>query len=223
MARHKKSWVERLSAIHRLLIAVAAALVAFIALPPSFGAGMRFLVTWDLGAGLYLALAWTFIANSDASETRLHARAQDVAASVIFISVLVAAFACTGAIGILLEGVKDLPIVQKAAHVSLSVLALLSAWLLIHTLFTFHYARRFYASREDPEAEPRGLNFPGRGNPDYFDFAYYSFVVGMTSQVSDVSISAHHMRRLTLIHGMLSFVFNVAILALSINIIVSVL
>jgi uncharacterized membrane protein len=63
------------------------------------------------------------------------------------------------------------------------------------------------------------LRFPGQSEPDYLDFVYYSFVVGMTSQVSDVAVVARHMRRITLIHGVLSFVFNIAILAMSINII----
>jgi uncharacterized membrane protein len=94
---------------------------------------------------------------------------------------------------------------------------------LIHTVFAFHYAHRYYAGRLGESSAVAPLHFPGGREPDYADFAYYSFVVGMTSQVSDVSVTAHHMRRLTLIHGILSFIFNVAILALAVNIIVSVI
>src|SRR5262249_27805702 len=161
-----------------------------------------------VAAPTYLALAWTLMSLSDAKATREHARAQDLAAFVIFILVLTAAFASIAAIAMLLGGVDKMPRDAKLARVGLSALALLSSWLLAHTVYGFHYARRYYASRDDPKAEPRGLQFPGKDPPDYFDFAYYSFVVGMTSQVSDVQICARHMRRLTLVHSVLSFVFN---------------
>jgi len=221
--KKKPSFVVRLSVIQRFGCALAAALAAIAVEPTGWSNGLKFLVPWDVGAATYLVLAWTLIVRSDGSETRLHARAQDVAAYVIFIVVLVAAFASIVAIAVLVGEAKGLTGWHRAVYLALSVAALLSSWFLIHTLFSFHYARRFYASPEDADAEPRGLSFPGRGNPDYFDFAYYSFVVGMTSQVSDVSVTAHHMRRLTLIHGILSFIFNIAILALAINNIVGVI
>jgi len=108
---------------------------------------------------------------------------------------------------------------ERAARLSLSICALLLSWLLIHTLFAFHYARCYYWREEPSKEHIRGLRFPGQSEPDYLDFVYYSFVVGMTCQVSDVAVVARHMRRITLIHGVLSFVFNIAILAMSINII----
>lgn len=219
----KLSFPERLTAPHRLAIAIAAALAAY-ALQAVLGVGgSAVLVGWDVGASAYLVLAWFAIARSDPKETRAHARSQDLAAYVIFVLVLIAAFASIAAIALLLSGVKDLPALPKAAHVLLSVVALISSWLLIHTIYSFHYARCYYTGAEGNTAERRGLNFPGDNDPDYFDFAYYSFVVGMTSQVSDVSISGQHMRRVTLMHGILSFVFNIAVLALSVNIIVNVL
>src|SRR2546429_367784 len=94
------------------------------------------------------------------------------------------------------------------------------SWLLIHTLFAFHYARLYYFLSEGGDQHHRGLKFPNDDDePDYLDFAYYSFVVGMTSQVSDIAVLSRPMRRLTLIHGVLSFIYNIAILAMSINII----
>jgi len=216
-------WIVNLRARYRLAIAVLAGVLASIAPGTGGSAALRFLIPWDVGAATYLVLAWIVIAHADARVTRRRARSQDVGAYVILVLVLTAAFASTAAITFLMQGVKELALWPKAVHLTLSVIALISSWLLIHTLYSFHYARRFYASRSDPDAEARGLNFPGRDNPDYFDFAYYSFVVGMTSQVSDVSINSHHMRRLTLVHGILSFVFNIAIFALSVNIIVTVI
>jgi uncharacterized membrane protein len=219
----KLTFPERLTALQRLALSVGAGLCAFgTGSALDFGAS-GFLIAWDAGATVYLVLAWMMIVRSDPKETRLHARSQDLAAYVIFVTILIAAFASIAAITFLLSGLKDLDPLPKAAHIGLSVGALLSSWLLIHTIYSFHYAHGYYKSPSEGEAEQRGLNFPGRGNPDYFDFAYYSFVVGMTSQVSDVSITEHHMRRLTLMHGVLSFFFNVAVLALSVNIIVSVI
>jgi uncharacterized membrane protein len=88
-------------------------------------------------------------------------------------------------------------------------------------VFAFHYARRYYDPARQEGTESAGLVFPGKREPDYLDFAYYSFVVGMTSQVSDVVVTSRRMRRLTLVHGFLAFVFNIAVLALSINILAS--
>ena len=217
------TWYVNLPAFGRLGLAVAGGAIVWASLPSDVGTGVQFLASWDVAGAAYLALAWSTISTSDASFTRRHARTQDVGAFFIFFAVLVAAFASIAAISILLEGVKDLPLRSKTLHLALSFVALFASWLLIHTLYAFHYARRYYASGEDPQTDSRGVRFPGRENPDYFDFAYYSFVVGMTSQVSDVDVTAHHMRRLTLMHSILSFIFNIAILALSVNIFVSVI
>ena len=95
------------------------------------------------------------------------------------------------------------------------------SWLLIHRVFTLRYAHVFYRSKQelDVDGSGGGLIFPGKGNPNYRDFAYFSFIIGMTCQVSDVSVTSHSMRLLALLHGLLSFAFNTVILALSINII----
>jgi len=91
------------------------------------------------------------------------------------------------------------------------------SWVLLHTLFSLHYAHVYYGDSDDDRVRDRGLEFPQDRNPDYLDFAYFSFVIGMTSQVSDVQVKSKRMRRLTLIHGVMSFAFNTFILALFIN------
>ncbi len=92
---------------------------------------------------------------------------------------------------------------------------------LSQTVFAFHDARRYYDRTGAGGAEPEDLLFPGKREPGYVDFAYYSFAIRMTSQVSDVAVTSLRMRRLTLIHGFLALVFSIAVLALSINIIAS--
>ena len=110
-------------------------------------------------------------------------------------------------------------------HVAFAVLTIVCSWLLMHVMFALHYAHRFY--RDDP-AKPEkdatgGLNFPGTDMPHYWDFVYFSFVIGMTSQVSDVQVTSHAMRRLVLLHGVLSFAFYTVVLAFSINIVAGLL
>jgi uncharacterized membrane protein len=217
-------WIVRLRAAQRLAIAVAVGAVAFLMLSHWGSAQTRWLVTWNLGSWVYLSLAAMVIARADAAMTRARVQTQDQSGYVIFLLVVSAASASIIAIGFLMGEVKNLAFWPRTWHLALSIAALISSWLLIHTLFAFHYARRYYGDhRRGKDFESDGLLFPGGQPPDYLDFAYYSFVVGMTSQVSDVTVTTRFMRRLTLIHGVLSFVFNIAILAMSINIIASVI
>lgn len=218
------AWLIRFSAVQRLALALGIAIAAFLAQPNWISSQTRVLVSWDLGALLYLGLAWALMARSDANMTRDHARSQDQSGYVIFLFVVSAACAGIVAIGFIVSTLKGLAFWPRAWHLALSIGALISSWLLIQTVFAFHYARRYYENhRRGKTSEAGGLSFPGQQAPDYLDFAYYSFVVGMTSQVSDVTTSTRSMRRLTLIHGVLAFIFNIAIVAMSINIIASVI
>jgi uncharacterized membrane protein len=212
-------WIVQLRASHRLALTVAAGIAVYFVAAEFFSFKTRMLIAWDTGASIYLGLAWAVIVKADAAMTRIRMRTQDQAAFVIFLTVVTAACASIVAIALLMTELKDAPILQRSLHLGLAVLALALSWLLIQTLFGFHYAHRYYTHTRDPDCEPKGLAFPGGRDPDFLDFAYFSFVVGMTSQTSDVAVTERHMRRLTLIHGFLSFVFNIAILAMAINII----
>ena len=212
-------WIVRLSALQRLAIAAAAALVAAALLSPWFTAQVLVLATWSIGTLCYLCLAWIVVATTDETLTRMRAQRYDPSGPVIFAIILTAASASFIAIGFMIGGMSGLPFWPRAQRLTLSVAALLLSWLLIHTVFAFHYAHFYYWQPEGQGAHHGGLRFPDEEDPDYLDFAYYSFVVGMTSQVSDVSVLSRPMRRLTLIHGVLSFIYNVAVLAMSINII----
>jgi uncharacterized membrane protein len=212
----------RLGASQRLAAALVVAAAAFLGQPDFISWHTRAVASWDLGAITYLCLAWWLIARTDAKGTRDHALAQDQSSYLIFLFVVGAGCASIVAIGFVASTVKELEFAPRAWHLALTVAALISSWLLIQTVFAFHYARRYYDHARRSGAETAELLFPGKQEPDYMDFAYFSFVVGMTSQVSDVAVTSRRMRRLTLIHGFLAFVFNIAVLALSINIIASV-
>lgn len=219
MTRIKLPWILRLTAPRRLGIVLAGALATYLALRGWLGTGTRMLLAWDVGTLGYLWLAWLVVSRADDDMTRVRAQQHDQNGYVIFLLVTTAASASVVAIGFLAGNLKDLAFWPRAGYLALTVAALLLSWLLIQTLFAFHYARLYYARPEPGKSHQRGLKFPDEGEPDYLDFAYYAFVIGMTSQVSDVAVMARHMRRITLIHGVLAFVFNITILAMSINII----
>ncbi len=107
---------------------------------------------------------------------------------------------------------------QKSLRVVLVVVTLLASWLMTHTSFALRYAHEYYSHDEGGTDFDRGLEFPGERWPDYLDFLYFVLVLGMTFQVSDVQITARKMRRLATVHGLLSFLFNTIILALTVNI-----
>ncbi len=217
------SWSARFGAMRRLATALVIAAVTYVVQPESISWHTRIVASWDLGMLTYLSLAWALIARADARVTRDHALREDQ--SGLFISLFVVGAACASivAIGFVVGTIRDLPFWARAWHLTLTVVALVSSWLLIQTVFTFRYAHRYYAGPHGEPTPTAALVFPGGREPDYLDFAYFAFVVGMTSQVSDVAVASRSMRRLTLIHGVLAFVFNIAVLALSINIIASVI
>jgi uncharacterized membrane protein len=165
-------------------------------------------------------MSWATICTVDPRTIQRKARLQDSSRKLIFAFIIIAA--CMSLLAVILV-LREHKALHKTAglHLFMAALAVIGAWLLIHTVFTLHYAHVFYRSEQEADVEGTGggLIFPGGQNPDYQDFAYFSFVVGMTCQVSDVNVTSHSMRRLALLHGLLSFAFNTVILALSINII----
>jgi uncharacterized membrane protein len=166
-------------------------------------------------------VTWIGMSTRDPYEVRRTARLQDASRTFLFVVVVTAATASLFAVFILLGSVKNLPPGSFAAHVALSVGAIGLSWTLVHTLFCIRYAHFYYleAHTVDRKNIEGGLIFPSDDQPDYSDFAYFSFVIGMTCQVSDVQIAAKEMRRLALVHGLISFAFNTAILAMFVNIV----
>ncbi len=205
----------------RLLYGACAGVVAGFLAYPLDGLA-RGLLGWCCAVAVYLLLVWRLAITCDAKRVRARAQALDQPNMLILFAMLVAISVSVVVIGMLLKQVKDMGDVQRALHIVLGVVSLAGSWLLIHTIFTFHYAHRYYQAEKSADSSERaGLDFPGAEDPDYFDFLYYSYVVGMTSQVSDVQVTSREMRRLTLLHSVLSFAFNMIVLALSINVVAS--
>src|SRR5437867_976972 len=173
----------------------------------------RALIGWDVCVGLYLVLAAHLMFTSTVEHIRLRAAQEDEGQSAILVLTVAAALASLAAIFALLGSSTGAGATRQPPHVILATVTILLSWAFIHTIFALHYAHEFY------DESPGGMAFPGSDmEPDYWDFVYFSFVIGMTSQVSDVGVTTKQIRRTVAAHGVVSFVFNAALLALTVNI-----
>lgn len=216
-------YIDRIHRNYRYLIALLAGLAIFLCARPYSSAEFTFMISWIGFAVCVLFFSWITILIKHPKQISTVASEQDASYLVIFTLVVAAAFTSLFAIILLLRRMPAGPERSLNMHILLSIVAVGLSWLLIHTLFTIRYAHLYYTlptnAVEDSHNYAGGLLFPGEGLPDFLDFAYFSFVVGMTFQTADVSISGRTIRRLSLLHGLLSFVYNTSIIALSINII----
>ena len=199
----------------RSMVALALAAAVFFALTKFAILPTRIIAAWDTFAVALLGLIWAAISIAEIEHIRWRARQQDLSWSLIFLFTIAAACSSMFAVIFLLTAAKTTS--HLGLHAVLSIVAVLASWTLVHTMFTLRYAHAYYGEGESPETAVKGLEFPGDDAPDYLDFAYFSFVVGMTFQVSDVQITSKSLRTLVLVHGILSFAFNTVILALTIN------
>jgi len=210
---------------HRVFVGCVIAVAAFLALHGRVNFPTQLVIAWNAFTLTMVTLAWIVICTRDPYEVRRDARLQDSSATFLFVLVISAATASLLAVGFLLGSAKNLSHTGLASHISLAVSAVILSWLLVHTIFALRYAHFYFwdARKVDRHAVSGGLIFPGKGAPNYFDFAYFSFVIGMTCQVSDVQISSSQMRRLAFVHGLISFAFNTAIIAMFVNIVAGLL
>jgi uncharacterized membrane protein len=206
----------------RLLISVLLGLATSGALaifPTGVALAVRIVAGWDAAATVLLCLAWSIIWRSDAPTTRLRAAAEDPGRNTVSLVVLAASALSLFAAAAVLRSARALAPREEALLVGLCVGAVVTAWLLTHTVYTLRYAHLYY---RDDDGEG-GLTFPGDRPPDYFDFAYFSFTVGMCFQVSDVTITSPAIRRGVLGHALLSFAYNTVTVALALNLVFGLL
>lgn len=216
---HGLHWSARISALQRQGFALGAALLTGFAATRWVSNGeVWFLAGWLAYCAVLLGSTWHLAAHLDAHATRRRAQLIDPGSAALFVLVATACCASIVAVALGVETAKALIGWARWAHLAMAMASLAASWLLMQAMFALHYARVFYrplAARDEPT---RGLVFPGGQEPDYLDFLYFSAVVGMTSQVSDVAVASRRMRRLTLLHGLLSFAFNLVVLALAVNV-----
>jgi uncharacterized membrane protein len=199
--------------------ALAAAIVMIVA--PSWLTGTaRVVAAYDAAAICLSTAFWTLAMHRDSRHAAHRAATEDPGPRAVLAIVLLSALmGMISAISVLGHGPGTVTANEKHVSYALAVTAMLAGWWLIHTIFTFRYAHLFYSDGNDDCTADRGLIFPGTTNPNDFDFAYFAFVIGMTFQVSDVQITDQSIRRMVLLHGLISFVYNTAIIALGINIV----
>ena len=213
LVRFRKMWrpIRLVYARPRTFLSIAIGIVAFLLLPGSLRLVTRFLIAWDIFASIYLALVFIMVLRSGLAHIKRNAALQDDGALLILMVTALGAFASLAAI------VSEL----GASHHGVPALILATAtialsWATVHMAFSLHYAHEYYRG-----AKPGGLQFPSgdqHDHADYWDFVYFSFVIGMTAQVSDVGITDKIIRRTATVHGIISFVYNTALVALMVNI-----
>jgi uncharacterized membrane protein len=212
-ARHPPLPLRLVRARPRLFVSGAVGIVVAVALAaaPGWRGPTRALVGWDAAVTLYLVLAFHMMAREDVRGIRRRAARQDEGQAAILILTVGAALASVAAIFVELGTATTGA--RPPLHFVLAVSTIVLSWTFIHTIFALHYAHEYYDGTSGG-----GMSFPGaEPEPDYWDFVYFSFVIGMTSQVSDVSVTRKSVRRTVAAHGVVAFVFNAALLALTVN------
>jgi uncharacterized membrane protein len=207
----------RLARLHaRLLISIAVGLFVTIGLSlTDWSMATKLLIGWDIGVVLYLLLVYQLMVTCGIDDIRHRAAEDDEGAVALLILTGVSGLAIMGAIVAELSIAKISGQPRSGYGVAIAMITIFVSWAFVHTIFALHYAHDYYG---DKAAKTGGLSFPGEEAPDYWDFVYFSLVIGMTSQVSDVAITARPLRRLAAAHGVVSFIFNVTLLALMVNI-----
>jgi uncharacterized membrane protein len=208
--------VRLLKAQPRFFTALGVGALLWLLLPRDWRASARLLVTWDCAAGLYLVLATVMMARSNIDRLRYRAAAQDEGQLLILGLAAIAASISLGGTVAEMAAAKTLKGQGGWQHITLAGLTVLLSWTFVHAIFAIHYAHEYFSGRENERAE--GLEFPGREPPDYWDFVYYSFIIGTAFATADVNITSKPMRRITTLHCVFAFFFNVTILALMVNI-----
>jgi uncharacterized membrane protein len=210
--------LNHIRSVYRLFICVGVALLCTaVLLPIRMELLTRVMVGWDIYSLTVLILIGISFETMRSDQIRILARRQDSSRGVVFLIVTVACLTSLAAVLDLLNHKKGWQL-NHGMESFIYLFGVALSWVLMHTTFTLKYAHIYYGDHPtDPNQVAGGLIIPGDMRPDYMDFAYFSFVIGMTFQVSDINITSGRIRMIALAHGLLSFLFNTVIVALTIN------
>lgn len=208
--------IVRISRAHpRLVVSAAIGVAVYVlltALAGQLALTTRLVIAWDAGVLVYLFALAAMMVRSTQSDIAQHADAQDEGEFGMLVLTVIAAMASLAAIFVELAATnRDSP--HYGLEVALAIVTVVLSWVFIHSIFALHYAYEYY---DDAECAG-GLKFPDDDKPDYWDFVYFAFVIGMTFQVSDVAITTKHIRRVAAVHGVLAFFYTTAVVALTVN------
>lgn len=222
-ASRRNSWGSHVKGRQRLL---AGAIAFAVVYPFLSGAGLGPVLppafAWDVAILVYLLLSCLMIFRSTTAHIAHRARELDISlGEIVLLSLLAGGASLLAAIRVLVLA-KDLGGSAAPVYILTGVVTIVLSWCLVHMLFAIHYAHLFYDAGENDKPFA-GLNFPAEKSPDYWDFIYFSAVIGMTCQVSDVTIERREMRHVVTAHGIISFFLNTVIVALSVGIAASLI
>jgi uncharacterized membrane protein len=212
-------WFHHLPSIYKLIISFGVATIASALLMPVHMETMtRVMIGWDVFSVCMLIISVVIFTSMRPRQIRLLAKQEDAGRIVVFGIVLATTIGSLMGVMVLL-GNKEF-LLGKGLETFIYIAGVICSWFLLHTIFTYRYALLYYGDHPlDPDLHTVGLQIPNELWPDYLDFAYFAFVIGMTFQVSDIEISSRTIRRVALMHGILSFLFNTVIVALAINVV----
>ncbi|RZI40465.1 DUF1345 domain-containing protein [Herbaspirillum sp. HC18] len=204
----------------RLMSALTAGVFTGVALPAAWGITMRALISWNVAVWAYLGLMTLLIVREGTRHIHQLARQEDSNAIFVLAVMSLGAMASLAAIIIELASAKNVTGSEKVIHYLLTAGTIFGSWLLVTVMYCFHYAHLFYRAPSDRKP----LRFPDDiATPGYWDFMYFSFTIAVAAQTSDVSVMSTPARKAVLAQSVLSFIFNAAIIGMSINIAASVI
>jgi uncharacterized membrane protein len=203
----------------RLYSAVLAGIVAYFACPTAWPGTVRLSIGWDVGGLIYLIFALHLMATCPVNHIKQIAAEGDDSRIVILALILLSIGASFISIAQLIQHAKQSQVsdLEKTLLAALAIATIIISWCVTQIAFTLHYAHEYYLPHDHGDAKG-GLQFAGGNEPDYWDFLYFATSIGATSQTSDTAISSHSLRRLVTLHAVISFFFNTAVLALTVNI-----
>lgn len=212
--------IERINAFTKMIICIVVGIATSLLMVSSdMNTLTRVMIGWDAFCIGMLIFGLITISSIDSRQIRQIAAKEDPKRMVVFTMILISTIASILAVTMLILAKKD-SMAPSIYQLPVGVAGMILSWFLIHTTFTLRYAHMYYGDSEDETlSHAGGLDFPGEEKPEYIDFAYYSFVLGMTFQVSDVEITSRAFRRMALLQGMISFFFSTIMIALTINVI----
>ncbi|MCF5657630.1 DUF1345 domain-containing protein [Pseudomonas poae] len=204
-----------LARTHPRLSSAAVLGIAVGILAPADTLISKILIGWNAGVWTYLLLMLWLTSRSRADDVKRIAEIEDENAGLVLFMVCIAAIASLATITLNLVGIKDLDSTARLLHYGFTGMTVIGSWLLIGVIFSVHYARLFYTWEGD---EPALRFAEGLRTPNYWDFLYFSFTIGVAVQTSDIGVATRSLRKVVLGQSLIGFLFNTAILGFSINI-----
>ncbi len=199
----------------KLWMATLAGLVTLALLPSGWSPLCRVLTSWNVAMLVLVPLTYLWMWQADGKQLRARYEEEDPTAPVIIVVVVAAALLSVLAIVGLLSTVNHVAPDIRIGHLVLATLTIVDSWLLVHTMFTLHYADIYYSVAD---GAPAPLAFPQTPEPDFWDFVYFAFTIGVACQTADVATTQAGIRRTVTVHSLIAFVFNLSVLGFAINV-----